>query len=550
MTYAMTSVIFSEPILDLESEALLISHEMYLLDYELYYSDKTGYFLSHDNAVLHFLSSSEVRVLNGAFWAALALSSLCFVTWSLKHTLSSRFSSWLPCPSKESPSSQKTTLLAYASQTGGGQKLAYQLQKMANSLFEVRCTSSLEISQLAQYQRVFFIVSTYGDGAPPDSAQSFIKKLRTTEWPLNSPLPRFSVLALGDKTYKTFCAFGHALSTLLKQQGLKQELPTQEVDKMDMGSVNHWWEQVCHLLAIKSSQIKRDTIDFTVCENQHLNTPKHDRAAHFIRLQSNGIEYDAGDLVAIYPEISTDIIQERLSVHGWSGTETVQQQNTSMSLAEALIQLDWCQESAKTPQELVDLLPPIHERLYSIACYENDYVDLLVRKHQRLDSSIGNGSGYLCRLQEGDLVKAQLRKNDSFKLSGDYPIIMIAAGTGIAPFRGFLQQKQKWNSTNEHWLIFGEQDKRLDDYFAKDIEDFQASGLLTHVDKAWSRSDQTYVQAILGNKSNLVREWVNNKGAQIYICGSQVGFGEQVIEKLSRIVGEETLSHCLHTDLY
>jgi sulfite reductase (NADPH) flavoprotein alpha-component len=241
-----------------------------------------------------------------------------------------------------------------------------------------------------------------------------------------------------------------------------------------------------------------DARQFEVCENRHLNAQRHDRVAHYLRLHCSGVSYEAGDLIAIRPDVSS----------------------------------------------------VTHERLYSIASCEENYVDLLVRQHRRLDGSVGDASGYLCSLVVGDTLHAQIRVNETFQLHEDRPLIMIGAGTGIAPFRGFLQQKQRWYSQCEHWLIVGEQYAQHDDYFGADFALFQDQGLLTRIDKAWSRSDQIYVQAILEKEKNRLQQWVKEKGAQIYICGSRVGFGEQVLAQLTDLFGEKVLSECLHSDLY
>lgn len=594
IAYIFAVLVFSQPIVEIPLKSLLVEESAHFLNYRLYHSDVLGSVIVQHQTVLHVLSSLEKRVFEilaflslmliivgviavlylailGVKWrytvimsmmfcilisssilSALVLSMKIFwidvlsfvVVMGMLWFISSRFYHLIV-------QSKKDILMVYASQTGSARQLALQFQKKASSLFEVRCISTVNVEQLCQYQQVCFVVSTYGAGDPPDSAQALMRELRNGCIKMDGLFPFFNILALGDRTYPTFCSFGHKLSALLDDIGFKNELPVQEVDRMDINSITYWWQQISRLIGDKNTDIEIDSAIFEVCSNRHLNALRSERAAHHIRLKSiDKIAYEAGDLIAIRPEISQTRCLQRITCLGWSGSELVQLHSRTMTLLDALMQLDWSYESAISPQALVDVLPPIHERLYSIASYNVHYVDLLVREHCREDGILGNCSNYLCRLLEGDKIKAQLRPHESFRLHQDLPLIMISAGTGIAPFRGFLEQKQQWQSHCEHWLIFGEQYEQHDDYFSEDFERFQANGLLTHVSKAWSQSEQTYVQMILEKEANRLQTWVQEKGAQIYLCGSRVGFGDSVLAQLKRILGEEQLRQCLHSDLY
>lgn len=443
---------------------------------------------------------------------------------------------------------QRRALIAYASQTGSAKRLAEQLHTAAQSLADLRCVSQLTIEQLHAYQRVFFVVSTHGNGEAPDSAHKLVKALHST--PTRQLDTHFSVLALGDRTYKTFCAFGYQLSDLLDKKGFKRQLPLQEVDRMDIHAVDGWWQQVCHVLGVHSTHISLRYDEFEVVENECLNPSQNKRLAHRIRLHLPATQYQAGDVLAVQPEVDSERVQARLQSLGWTGLEQVTWGGQKRPLLEVLEQLDWEDEHPETPQALVDQLKPVHERLYSIASYEADYVELLVRQHWRRDGSLGIASGYLTGLQPGQRIKASVREHTTFHLHGDVPLIMIGAGTGLAPFIGFLQQKQQWGATTENWLLFGEQYQEHDAYFKDALQSFQDLGILTHYHTAWSRSDGVYVQALLTQHASTLCEWIEQKGAHIYLCGSRQGFGEAVNDTLREIIPEQYLSERLHTDLY
>ncbi|MBR7889770.1 flavodoxin domain-containing protein [Marinomonas sp. A79] len=501
--YVFAILVFAQPISAIESGVVWASNGLTGFQHQLQHSNELGYLVLQQDAsqqrVLYRFSSLDMVMFRTLAWVMAILAGVCFLLslarWPFKRLVI------MQSKQSEEPAS-KGVLLAYASQTGGARQLALQFQKAADALMDVHCVSTLNVAQMRQYQRVFFVVSTYGEGEPPDSAHRLVADLHrqssTSPPPSSSSSTSFAVLALGDRTYRTFCAFGHSLTNLLEQVGFTREQAVHEVDRMDMASVSAWWQRIAHSIGLHNTTIHQDLSTFTVCENQHLNAPNHDRAAHYLRLHCDGVRYQAGDLIAVTPKV----------------------------------------------------IPPTHERLYSIASCEEHYVDLLVRQHRREDGTLGTASSFLCKLAKGDTVEAQIRVHESFRLQGDRPLIMIGAGTGVAPFRGFLQQKQQWQSTSEHWLIFGEQYAEYDDYFHADFTRFQQDGLLTRIDKAWSRSEQRYVQAILIKESERLYKWVTQKGAQIYLCGSRVGFGEMVLEQLTVILGEDTLQHCLHSDLY
>ena len=394
-------------------------------------------------------------------------------------------------------SGQRTTLIAYASQTGSAKRLAEQLYGAAHSLMDMRCVSQLSAQQLTSYERVLFVVSTHGNGAAPDTAHTLLKELRFSDAaPTHT---KFSVLALGDRTYQTFCAFGYQLADLLAEKGFQRELPTQAVDRMDGSTVASWWQQVCTRMGLHTSAITLTYDEFEVLENECLNPSQPQRLAHRIRLYRAGVSYRAGDVLAVQPQTASG---------------------------------------------------PAPERLYSIASCEADYVELLVRQHWRADHSLGVASGYLTQLQPGQRVNASVRAHASFHLVEDVPLIMIGAGTGLAPFIGFLQQKAQWATATENWLIFGEQYAECNAYFASSLQQFQASGVLTRFDTAWSRSEGRYVQTLLSMHALTLREWVEHKGAHVYVCGSRQGFGEAVTDSLRAILPAAYLTQRLHTDLY
>ena len=445
-------------------------------------------------------------------------------------------------------STSKPFLVVYASQTGSARQLASQLQQSIYKQAELRCMSKLTPQCLAQYDIACFVVSTCGKGDAPDSAISFMHAMQQSSSVAQQTA--FSVLALGDRHYADFCAFGHSLEQLLVEKGLRCIEPLVEVDQMDLIAVNGWWDKLSTYLGQASQPIEIAYEQFDVLQNRCLNLQQSHRYVHHLRLAKPGLAYQPGDVLAVKPRIQEAVLLARLLKQGWAADTQVIYQGETALLLDILQRLDWTDQVAESPQQLIDQLKPVHERLYSIASCEHGQVDLLVRQHVRTDGSVGNASGYLCSRAPGDQIEASVRAHPGFRLPGDVPLILIGAGTGIAPFIGFLAQKQQWGSKAENWLFFGEQYSQQDAYFADELERFRQLRILTRLDCAWSREDGEYVQDKLRMYHLALHEWVVQKGAHVFVCGSQSGFGESVLQALQEIFPEDGLAGRLHTDLY
>ncbi len=205
--------------------------------------------------------------------------------------------------------------------------------------------------------------------------------------------------------------------------------------------------------------------------------------------------------------------------------------------------------SAKiSAQGLVDALRPITPRLYSIASSQaevEDEVHLTVAhieyeangfKHQ------GGASGFLStRLQEGDKLNVYVENNDNFRLPPDpnTPIIMIGPGTGIAPFRAFMQERDATEAQGKNWLFFGNPNFTQDFLYQTEWQGYLKSGLLSKISLAFSRdqASKIYVQDRLKENGKEVFEWLE-QGAHFYICGDALRMAKDVETTLLDLVAE------------
>ncbi|WP_431769439.1 assimilatory sulfite reductase (NADPH) flavoprotein subunit [Vibrio sinus] len=313
-----------------------------------------------------------------------------------------------------------------------------------------------------------------------------------------------------------------------------------------------------------------------------------------IDLEDSGITYQPGDSLGVWYENSSKLANDILSQVGLSGVESVEVDGESLSIHSALVRhyeitaanpqfvdkYAQVSESKKllkltenkaalreyssktqiidvlatkktklSAQQLVLMLRRLTPRLYSIASSQaevEEEVHLTVGVVEYAhggDIRQGGASGYLSqRLEEGGDVRVFVEANNHFKLpeSDDTPIIMIGPGTGIAPFRSFLQERESRDATGANWLFFGDRSFTQDFLYQSEWQRALKSGLLTKLDVAFSRDQEqkVYVQHRLLEQAEEVWRWIDS-GAHIYICGDADQMAKDVHQALVDIAVEQ-----------
>jgi sulfite reductase (NADPH) flavoprotein alpha-component len=317
------------------------------------------------------------------------------------------------------------------------------------------------------------------------------------------------------------------------------------------------------------------------------------------RLPEETVSYQAGDALGVWPHNGNALVDEWLTLTGLDGETVVEVANqrsmTSMSLREALTDrfeiahispdlLRFAQQrtsDAKSAAELADLmkpenkaaladwtwgrqsvdllgqcavsasvdewlkvLKPLQPRLYSISSSPKENpreVHLTVspvRYNFRGVPRRGVCSTYLAGRSPGDEAAVYVRTSSNFRPPTDphTPMIMIGPGTGIAPFRGFLQERRALGHTGPNWLFFGEQHAATDYYYRDELEKMRADGFLTELDLAFSRDqrDKVYVQHLMRNRGDQLWSWLED-GAQLYVCGNADPMAKDVDRMLCEI---------------
>lgn len=207
--------------------------------------------------------------------------------------------------------------------------------------------------------------------------------------------------------------------------------------------------------------------------------------------------------------------------------------------------LDLIRLGELTVDDAVDTLRPLQSRDYSIASsplLHPDHVHLTVATvRYTADDRRHGGVASTFLADRGEIVRVHLRPNHSFRLpAADVPIIMIGPGTGIAPFRGFLQERQATGASGRSWLFFGDRRRGCDFLYGDELGAFVASGTLTRLDCAFSRDGaagdpKQYVQQRMWENSAEIYNWLQD-GAYVYVCGDAERMAKDVDAALRGIV--------------
>ena len=344
-----------------------------------------------------------------------------------------------------------------------------------------------------------------------------------------------------------------------------------------------------------SPYTKEAPLTATLSVNQKITGRDSDKDVRHLEIElgDSGLRYQPGDALGIWFENDPQLVQEIVELLWLKGDEIVEVNDKKLSLSEALqhhIELTQnttpiiekyaalcrdehltglladkpaLQQYAQTvpfadmvrrapteldAQQLVDLLRPLTPRLYSIASSQAEtetevHITVGVVRYDidgRLRS--GGASGFLAdRLEEDGEVKVFIEHNDNFRLPAnpETPVIMIGPGTGIAPFRAFIQQRDNDGATGKNWLFFGNPHFTDDFLYQVEWQRYVKDGLLTHISLAWSRdqAEKVYVQDKLREQGAEVWQWLQ-EGAHVYVCGDANRMAKDVEQALLEIIAE------------
>lgn len=443
------------------------------------------------------------------------------------------------------PLDRAKTLVAYASQTGGAERLA-RLTASALPDAAVVPVSRLDPDQLARVERLFVVASTYGEGEPPDMARAFARRLK----PGGTGYPDldYAVLALGDREYPDFCAFGHQVDQWLHQSGAHRLFDIVEMDGQDADAQRQWQQQLGGIGA------RTDQPDWApapmgrwrLVERRLLNQGSSGGAIFHVALEPfdpASTDWRPGDIIEIMPRQDA----------GRIAAFAVQTGNALTDETQALLATRILPPDGKADTDLAGLRPLAH-REYSIASIAlSGRVDLIVRQCVAEDGFPGLGSGWLTQGAEiGGSIEARIRSNSGFHPPQDdnVPLLLIGNGTGLAGLLAHIRARAANGGAPVH-LFWGERHPDHDAIHGEEIARLARAGVIATVDIAWSRleRDRAYVQDRLRARADLVKALIY-EGAAIYVCGSIAGMAPAVHQALADIASEEILERMVEAGAY
>lgn len=516
------------------------------------------------------------------------------------------------------PASKNITVL-YGTESGNSEMLADKLTKAAKKKgHKAKLTNMADISpkDLVGTDTLLVIVSTWGDGEPPETAESFHEEFMKGGIDLKGV--DFSVCALGDTSYDQFCQTGIDFDSQLEKLGATRIVDRVDCD-VDFDDAYASWEKTVWeklgasngaapslgAAALASAPAiafdKKNPYPAEVLENIVLSGDYSAKETIHVEfsLEGSGFQYEPGDVLCVIPQNAestvtallaaikvnasaevelknigkttlSDAIKNHLDITGISKkvANNIQALSGSKELA-ALIAgeaetsfKDWSYgreiidllefvdlPDSLTAQQLVDCFRALPPRLYSIASSPKAHPDEVhltvaaVRYETNGKERKGVASTFLADdAKQGTKVNVYLHKNKNFRLpeSGDTPIIMVGPGTGIAPFRAFIEERAEDEAKGESWLFFGDQKYNEDFLYQLEFQDHLKSGALSKLDVAFSRDrpEKVYVQHKMAEHAAELWAWLE-KGAHFYVCGDASRMAKDVNDTLIDIISTQ-----------
>lgn len=403
-------------------------------------------------------------------------------------------------------------LVVHASQTGGAIRLANVTAAAfaaAQQSAKVIPMSQLCDADLRSARTALLIISTHGDGSPPDSARSFAKHIMSK--PGHYEHLEYAVLALGDREYPDFCRFGREVDEWLSASDARRRFERVEMDGDDVNAERRWGQELALLGAnVDPHALRAPSFEpWRLAGRRHLNPGGPGGPLYHLRLvPGSGTlpKWSAGDIAEIRPRRFSELHFFRAA-----------------------------------PIELMRSLKPTPSRSYTIASMQKDgALELLVRQVVK-PLEMGVGSGWLTWYAPiGAEIDLRIRENPSFhRPVGNRPLLLIGNGTGLAGLRAHLKESEL-TGTRGHWLLFGERGPNFDPALQEELDMWVKSGILARFDFAWSRNGEqsSYVQHLIERMHSEINAYIS-AGAAIMVCGSLNGMALEVDITLRAMLGDE-----------
>ncbi len=483
-----------------------------------------------------------------------------------------------PSPESESPrtaAENKKITIAYGTESGNSKKIANLFASRAKQEGIHAKLVSLDqyrLTDLAKEEYFLTVISTQGEGEPPASAKKFYDHIHQNGFQL--PKLKYGVLALGDTSYPMFCKAGEDVDQQLGHLGGERIVDIQRCDVDFENDAFSWMNTVIQKLsgtvpagqAIAKQPKKspgKKIYRGEILTNINLNDRGSSKQTHHIEIACEDVYYKPGDSLGVVPHNPVAIVNAIISHTGIDAERTFVHRNDTYSVFELLhkkLNIVYLPErvvakyAAHVQQDipivktgLLDLLhrypvkdaahfeiflqqlEPTTPRLYSISSslesLDGEVHLTVARDAFSIEEELKYGlcSDLLCSLKPGDTIDFYIHHNDQFRLpDDDKDVIMIGPGTGIAPFRAFLSERESAGAGGRNWLFYGDQHFTTDFLYQTELQQWMENGLLHELDVAFSRDqpEKVYVQDKIRQRAGEFFNWIEN-GASLYVCGAK-----------------------------
>ncbi|WNG18561.1 assimilatory sulfite reductase (NADPH) flavoprotein subunit [Cystobacter fuscus] len=505
---------------------------------------------------------------------------------------------------------QTPVTVVYGTQTGNSRQLAERLkQRLESAGVAVRIFRAGEYPtrELKNERVLYVVISTQGDGDPPDDARGFFDFVMGKRAPALNQL-QFSVLSLGDSSYARFCEVGRVLDERFAQLGAARLFSRADCD-VDFEPVAEPWlgqalerartelgAPVATVTQLPTASMaptfsRENPYPAQVLANQRITGRGALKDVRHVELslEGSGLRYEPGDALGVVPRNPPELVDAVLSTLKLDGATEVSRDGRALPLhrwlsegleitrlsrpfltshaertgdaelkrllapenaaglrklldSHQVIDLLRAHPAEWNAKELVGALRRLTPRLYSIASSQKRVGDEVHLTVARVDYEafgtrhFGAASSYLStRTAEEDVVEVFIESNERFRLPADpsRDILMIGPGTGVAPFRAFVQERAETGASGRNWLFFGEQHFRSQFLYQVEWQEAVKKGELHRLDVAFSRDQgqKVYVQHRLREKGRDVHAWLEG-GASLYVCGEAQRMAPDVHEAL------------------
>ncbi len=549
-----------------------------------------------------------------ALWLSGYFAGLASARGLTEATLSGATTPIPPTPAQSVAA--RTLTILYGTETGNSAALARTAASEAKALgleAVIADMGDYKPRRLKDEQDLLIIVSTYGEGDPPQPAVDFFEFIEGRKAPSLTGV-RYGVLALGDSTYERFCEAGKRLDRRFEELGAIRLLPRVDCDVDYDDPAAAWTADALARVALDRGQSaektvaaaltaaeprrggfdKRNPFQATIIGNIVLTGRGSSKETRHIELSlaGSGLGFEPGDALGIAPRNDPALVATIAATLGFDPATPLKLKDGQAPLGEALERRyeiaaatprfleHWAELTGASalkellgeraeeravflhehhivdlirrfpvpglePQTFVAGLRPLQPRLYSIAsslAANPDEAHLTVSTVRYIlngEVRAGVASGYFAKHGEPDsLAPVYVQANPHFRLpADDIAIIMIGAGTGVAPYRAFMQEREARGARGRSWLFFGERNFRTDFLYQTEWQAYLKDKALSRMDVAFSRdgAEKAYVQHRLLEHGREVFAWLE-EGAHVYVCGDAARLAPDVHAALIAVV--------------